>query len=427
MGGQLILQVVLIAINAFFAMTETACISINKTKLESAAKDGDKKAARLLKMVENPNGFLATIQIGITLAGFLGSAFAAENFSDVLVDFIVNTCGITAIPMKVLDTAAVVVITLILSFFTLVLGELVPKRVALKKADAIASAVCGIIIFLANIFKPVIWLTSVSTNGVLRLMGINPNEEEEEVSQDEIRMMIDIGEETGTIDPTQGELIDNIFEFNNLLAGDVMTHRTDMATISIEATNDEITEIIRETGFSRFPVYGKDIDEIIGVLRTREFLLNIQSPHPKALKDMLAKPHFVPETVRADVLFRDMQAKKRHMAIVVDEYGGTSGLITMEDLLEEIVGNIYDESDDKPEPDIVKLEDNLWRVSGSVDIDELAEAIGIDLDFEDEDYGTLGGLVYSQLSQIPEDGSNPEIEAKGMHVKVERISEHRVV
>ncbi|MBQ2765886.1 MAG: DUF21 domain-containing protein, partial [Clostridia bacterium] len=196
MGGQLILQVVLIAINAFFAMTETACISINKTKLESAAKDGDKKAARLLKMVENPNGFLATIQIGITLAGFLGSAFAAENFSDVLVDFIVNTCGITAIPMKVLDTAAVVVITLILSFFTLVLGELVPKRVALKKADAIASAVCGIIIFLANIFKPVIWLTSVSTNGVLRLMGINPNEEEEEVSQDEIRMMIDIGEET---------------------------------------------------------------------------------------------------------------------------------------------------------------------------------------------------------------------------------------
>jgi len=426
MGGQLILQVVLILVNAFFAMTETACISLNKNKLESAAKDGDKKAERLLKMVENPNGFLATIQIGITLAGFLGSAFAAENFSDVLVDFLIITCGITVIPMSMLNTIAVVVITLILSFFTLVLGELVPKRVALKKAEEIARAVCGIIIFLSNVFRPVIWLTSVSTNGVLRLMGINPNEEEEEVSQDEIRMMIDIGEETGTIDPAQGELIDNIFEFNNLLAGDVMTHRKDMATISIESTKDEILELIEESGYSRFPVYGKDIDEIIGVLRSREFLLNLQSKQPRSLGELLAKPHFVPETVRADELFRDMQAKKRHMAIVVDEYGGTSGLITMEDLLEEIVGNIYDESDDKPVPDITQLEENLWRVSGGADIEELADVLGIKIDIEDEEYSSLGGLVYSQLLQIPEDGSKPEIEAKGIHVKVEEITDHRV-
>jgi len=302
----------------------------------------------------------------------------------------------------------------------------VPKRVALKKAEEIARAVCGIIIFLSNVFRPVIWLTSVSTNGVLRLMGINPNEEEEEVSQDEIRMMIDIGEETGTIDPAQGELIDNIFEFNNLLAGDVMTHRKDMATISIESTKDEILELIEESGYSRFPVYGKDIDEIIGVLRSREFLLNLQSKQPRSLGELLAKPHFVPETVRADELFRDMQAKKRHMAIVVDEYGGTSGLITMEDLLEEIVGNIYDESDDKPVPDITQLEENLWRVSGGADIEELADVLGIKIDIEDEEYSSLGGLVYSQLLQIPEDGSKPEIEAKGIHVKVEEITDHRV-
>jgi len=422
----LILQVVLILINAFFAMTETACISLNKNKLESASKDGDKKAARLLKMVENPNGFLATIQIGITLAGFLGSAFAAENFSDVLVDFIVVTCGITAIPMSVLDTAAVILITLILSFFTLVLGELVPKRIALKKSEEIARTVCGIIIFLASVFKPIIWLTSVSTNGVLRLMGINPNEEEEEVSKDDIKIMIDIGEETGTIDPTQGELIDNIFEFNNLLAGDVMTHRTDMAALSVEATDDEIYETIRESGFSRIPVYGKDIDEIIGVLRSREFLLDRSNPNPRPIRELLAKPHFVPETVNADVLFRDMQAKKRHMAIVIDEYGGTSGLVTMEDLLEEIVGNIYDESDDKPEPDIVKLEENLWRVNGGMDIEELAETLDVKMDLEDEDYGTLGGLIFSQLPQIPEDGEKPELDAKGIHIKVEKIADHRV-
>ncbi len=426
MGGQLILQVILIALNAFFAMTEIACISLNKNKLESQAKDGDKKAKMMLKIVEEPNAFLSTIQIGITLAGFLGSAFAAENFSDVLVDFLINTCKLTALPESALNTISVVLITLLLSYFTLVLGELVPKRVAMKKSEEIARAVGGFIIFLSTVFKPIIWITSVSTNGVLRLIGINPKDEEEEVSQDDIKMMIDIGEESGTIDPTQGELIDNIFEFNNLLAGDVMTHRTSMVTISIEATNDEVYDIIAESGYSRFPVYGKDIDEIIGILRSREFLLNLQSKTPKPLSELLSKPHFVPETVRADELFRDMQAKKRHMAVVVDEYGGTSGVITMEDLLEEIVGNIYDESDESPVTDITQLEENLWRVSGGMDIEEMADTLGIKIDIEDEEYSTLGGMIYGQLLQIPEDGSKPEIEAKGLKVKVEQITDHRV-
>ena len=419
------LQVVLIAINAFFAATEIAVISLNENKLRKQAEEGDGKAAQMLKMVEQPAGFLSTIQIGITLAGFLGSAFAADNFASKIVRYLVDEVQLTAIPENVLNTLAVVLITIILSYFTLIFGELVPKRVAMQKSDQVARAVCGIINGISKVVKPVVWLLSVSTNGVLRLMRIDPNAEDEQVTEEEIRMMVDIGEEKGAIETNEKEMIDNIFEFNNMTAEDCMIHRTDVTAIWVEDTPDEIVKTIEETGLSRFPVYNEDLDDVLGILFTRDYLLNLRAENPKPLRELLRPAYFVPESVQADVLFREMQTQKVHMAIVVDEYGGTSGIVTLEDLLEEIVGNIYDEFDPQAEQDIALVEENTWRVAGGVDLETLNEALKIELP-TDEEYDTLGGLIFSQLTSIPKDGATPEMDCFGLHIKVEEIKERRV-
>lgn len=249
---------------------------------------------------------------------------------------------------------------------------------------------------------------------------------EDEVSEDEIMAMVEEGEESGAIQSNEKELIENIFEFNNITAEDVMIHRTDMVTLALDEEEDVILDTIRQSGLSRFPVYQNDVDDIVGILSTREYLLNFHLPNPKPIRELLRTAYFVPESVPADVLFRDMQGKKTHMALVVDEYGGTSGLVTLEDLLEELVGNIYDEFDPQEEQDIIRLEDNKWRVSGSADLEELAEALNLDLSDEDLDYDTLGGLVFSQLSVIPDDGSRPIVEALGLRIQVEELCDRRV-
>ena len=417
--------IILTAINAFFAAAEIAVISLSETKLKKQAEEGDRKAKKLLSLMQAPDNFLSAIQIAITLAGFLNAAFAADSFADPLVNWLVNDLHFTALPTGVLNTIMVVLVTIILSYFTLVLGELVPKRVAMKKTEGVARATVGVVWAVATVFRPVIWLLSKSTNGVLRLMHIDPKADEEEVSEDEIRMMVDLGEERGAIQSNEKELIDNIFEFNNTTAEDVMVHRTDMVMIWVDDSPEEILRTIRESGMSRFPVYEEDADDIVGILNTRDYLLNAQLPKPKPLRELLRSAYFVPESVRTDVLFRDMQSKKVHLAIVVDEYGGTSGLVTMEDLLEEIVGNIYDEFDPQEEKDIEQVDTNLWRVSGSCELDQVAEAL--DMEFpEDVESDTLGGLVFAQLSAIPQDGSQIEVDTCGLHIKVLELTDRRV-
>ena len=250
-----------------------------------------------------------------------------------------------------------------------------------------------------------------------------------EVSEDGIMALVEEGEESGAIESSEKELIENIFEFNNTTAEDVMVHRTDMVMISLQDTEEEIVETIRSSGLSRFPVCKDRADDVVGILATREYLLNARLDTPKPLDQLLRPAYFVPETVRADVLFRDMQSRKIHMALVVDEYGGISGLVTMEDLLEEIVGNIYDEFDPQDEQQIIRLEDNLWKVAGTAELEELAQAMGLELpeDEEDErDYDTVGGLVFAQLDVIPEDGSRPVVEALGLRVRVEELADRRV-
>lgn len=424
-GPQLLLQLVLIFINAFFASAEIAVLSLNENRLRRTAEEGDKKAAQMMKFVETPAKFLSTIQIGITMAGFLGSAFAAENFADRLTRWLVDTVHVTTLSQNVLHAVSVIVITFILAYFTLVLGELVPKRLAMKYPEKVARMASGVIRGTSVIFKPLIWLLSISTNGILRLLHIDPNEERSDVSEDEIRLMVDIGEEKGTIESSERTMIENVFAFNNMTAEDVMIHRTDMEAIWVEDTPEEIVNTIERTGLSRFPVYEEDADDIIGILSTRQYLLNAHRGMPKPLREILRPAYFVPESVRTDILFRDMQTKKVHMAIVVDEYGGTSGLVTMEDLLEEIVGNIYDEFDPQDEQDIIKIEDNLWRIAGSTELENVAETLDILLPLEEE-YDTLGGLVFAQLSVIPEDGTQITVDACGLHIHVKEIAERRV-
>ena len=354
---QLLVQVVLILLNAFFAASEIAVVSLNGAKLRKMEEEGDKKAGRLLKLVEEPNAFLSTIQVGITLAGFLGSAFAADSFSGYLVDWIYEDLGFTVINPAVLDALAVIAITIILSLFTLIFGELVPKRIAMQKPMEVARFTSGVVGGIAVVMRPVIWFLSKSTNLVLRLLHMKTESEEESVTEEEIRMMVDLGGEKGTIDQEEQEWIQNVFRFDDISVRDAMTREPDVVAFSIDETDEEILKTIRESGLSRYPVYDEDINDIVGILNARDYLLDRRSDSPEGLKGLLRKPYFVPDTIHADDLFRDMQTGKVHIAIVIDEYGQTAGVITMEDLLEEIVGNIYDEFDPAEPPEIVQLEE----------------------------------------------------------------------
>ncbi len=424
-GILLLIQFLLIAINAFFAAAEIAVISVNENKLRYQAEQGDRKAQIMLKMVLNPSDFLSTIQVAITLAGFLGSAFAADNFSDMLVNLFVNGFGWTFLSPATFNTICVVLITLLLSYFTLVLGELVPKRVAMKEPEKVARALCGVIAGVAKIFKPVIKLLTASVNGVLHLLGVDPKTQGEEVTEDEIRMMVDMGEEKGTIEGDERDMIENIFELNNLTAADCMTNRIDVTAIQVDEKPSVVLRTIISSGLSRFPVYGEDLDDVLGTITARDFLINRSTGTQKTLRELLRPAYFVPESVRTDVLLKDMQLRKTHLAIVVDEYGGTSGLVTLEDLLEEIVGNIYDEYDPLQPQDIQKLSDTTYRIAGGTDIETINEALDSRIP-EDGEFDTLGGLVFSQLMSIPKDGTHPEVTCYGLKIKVEQLTDRRV-
>ncbi len=414
---QLLLQLGLILINAFFACTEIAILSLNQEKIKIEAENGDKSSKYLFRLMERPAKFLATIQVGITFAGFLASAFAAASFSGRITKWLMGL-GVT-IPEATLNTICVIVITFILSYFMLVLGELVPKRIAMKKAEKIARVFARAIFYLSKIFAPIVWLLTISTNGVLRLFKINPHENEKNITEEEIRIMVDLGEQRGAIAPEEGEMIDNVLELSDRAAVELMTPRTQLTVLWKSGTRADMEEIICKSSYSRYPVCGKSMDEIVGILHVRDFFCDKTAP----IADLLRPAHFVPETVKADVLLRDMQKNKAHMAIIVDEYGGVSGVVTLEDLLEEIVGEIEDEHDNE-QPFITVLEDGGWRVRGDVDLNTLGEAIGVS--FPKGDYDTLGGLIFSRMNSIPQDGSRPEVDIDGVRIIVDEISDRHV-
>lgn len=400
-AGQLLLQLILILLNAFFAATEIAVISLNEKKVKARADDGDKKAKKMLKMIEEPTRFLSTIQIGITLAGFLGSAFAADNFAERLSSFAVRAFNIPGSRVGIINTAAVIVITLILSFFTLVLGELVPKRIAMKHKEKLAEHVCGTISGLAVVLRPIIWLLTVSTNGVLRLFGIDPHEKEEPVSEEDIVLMLDAGADEGSLNQNDIEYIKNVFKLDGMTAEDVMTPRRALVLIPQEATDEEILEIIETEGYSRIPVYADTTDNIVGILHTRDFLLRHTREDFK-LADAMFQPTFVPETAHLDVLFKDMQKEHNHIVIVVNEYGETAGIVTMEDILEEIVGEIWDERDEEIK-EFVKLDDGSYRVLCTANIEDFFDFFDLEA-AEEPEATTVNGWIIEQIGSIPEQG-----------------------
>lgn len=426
---QILLQLILIFLNAFFAATEIAVISLNGAKLRKEAEEGNKKSARLLKMVEEPSGFLSTIQIGITLAGFLGSAFAADNFSGYLVNWVYDDLGYRGMSQETLNTISVIVITIILSYVTLILGELVPKRIAMQKPYEIAKFTSGVVSAVATVMKPVIIFLSLSTNAVLKLLRMKTETEEESVTEEELKMMIELGGKKGVLDKDESDWIKNVFEFDDITVEEVMTQRSDMVTVDLDDDEEKILEVIRESKCSRIPVYDreKDEDDIVGILHAKDYLLAGDEEREKGIETLMRQAYFVSENMKASELFKKMQLNNMHMAIVVDEYGSINGLVTMEDLLEEIVGSIYDETDiPEVEEDIVQLAENKWKLRGDCSIKKFEAVADYEIETDNNHYVTMGGLVIEIIDEIPEDGKEFDVEIQDLKIHVLSTENRRI-
>jgi putative hemolysin len=404
-----LLLVLLLIFYALCTACETALDSINESSRSRLAQRTDKRAVLLSKLVTDPEWF----QSGLHLA-----ALAAETV------WFLFGLSLLSPQFNLPQPGQWAVSGVILACLLWLFGRSIPRRTSQSKPQQIGLALCPFFNVLVTVLTPITALFVLLSKGILRLLGVR-TDDDPEVSVEEIRAMMDMGQEAGTIEADEKEMIENIFDFNSITAQDVMIHRTDMDLVSLEDSTEDIIALIEESGRSRFPVFGEDSDDIVGILNTRDFLLNLQRKDPKPLAELVRPAYFIPESVPADDLFHDMQARAVQMAIVVDEYGGTGGLVTLEDLLEELVGNIYDEFDQKAEQEILPLEENLWRVSGSASLESLAEALDLPLP-EEELPETLGGLVFSSLSVIPEDGTTPEVDAWGLHIQVELISDRRV-
>ncbi len=395
MISNIILLVLLILLNGFFAGSELAFISVNNNKIKAMAEDGHKKALKILKLKEKPNRFLSTIQIGVSLASILSGAFGADAFAQGLTDLMVNAGIGTPVLIK---PVAMLFITLVIMFVMLVFGELVPKRIAMSHAERFAFFAVTPISFLAKVSTPLIHLLSFSTNIMLRLIGIDPNGSEEEVTEEEIRLMVD----AGGIDTLEKEMINNIFEFDNLEVADIMTHRTDIVSIDVEATFDELMTLVDEERFTRYPVFEENIDNIVGIIHLRDIVryLKYHKAEEFSIRSLMREPYFVPDSKQTDQLFRELQNNKTHLAVVIDEYGGTAGIVTMEDMIEEIMGNILDEYDiDEETYELVEVHDGEYLIDASMDLEDLEEALEIGLPIDDFD--TVSGFLISELGRIP--------------------------
>ena len=423
-GAQLLLQLVLILLNAVFACAEIAVLSVNEAKLNKLEEEGNKKAKVLRKLVDQPSRFLSTIQVAITLAGFLGSAFAADNFSERLTDWVLSMKP--ELSRSLVDTISVIAITLMLSYVTLILGELVPKRIAMKKPEAVALGLAGMLWAVSGVFRPIVWLLTVSMNGVLRLCGIDPNEQDEEVSEEEIRLMVDEGESKGVIAETEKEIIQNVFEFDDLTVDEFATHRMDICLLWMEDDLDEWEKVIHETRHSMYPVCGETKDDVIGVLSVKDYFRIRDQGKDVVVRDAVKAPFYVPEGIHADVLFRQMQTGRNHFAVVLDEYGGMFGIVTMNDLLEQLVGDLKDNEDHEEDiPMFTRTGEDTWDVQGICPLDDMAEEMGIEL--PTDKYDTVGGYVFSNYGVIPDDGTEFETEIDRLQIKVTKIQDHRIV
>lgn len=421
MTGAFFLQIVLIFLNAVFASAEIAVISMNEMRLKSLVQKGDSRAVKLFGLTEQPARFLATIQVAITLAGLLGSAFAAENFAGILTSALMGA-GIT-VPENILNTFSVFIITLLLAYFNLVFGELVPKRIAMKKAEALALGMSGMLFGVSKIFAPLVWLLTVSTNVILRLIGIDPKEEEEAVSEEEIRMMLSEGNVQGTIQAEEREMIQNIFEFDDLSLEQIGTHRKEVMILKTSDSLEAWEEQIHGSRHTYYPIAEENQDDIIGIMDTRDYFRIQSKSKEQVLEQALEEAWFVPESMKANVLFKQMKHRKKYFAVMVDEYGGMSGIVTLHDLMEALVGDLEDESEERPK-EIVKISDGRWQVLGSANLKEVAEEIQLEL--PTDIYDTYSGFVCGAIGRVPKDGEQFTCEVPGLKIQVNSVKQHRI-
>ena len=420
-----ILVLALIGVNAFFAMSEIAIISLNDAKLHHDAENGDKKAKTLCRLVSEPNNFLATIQVAITLAGLLSSAFAADKYADFFTGLIMSATG-GIIGEAAVHTIVLVILTMILSYVTLVFGELVPKRIAMHYPERIAYSIGGVLSFFYKVFRPFVGLLGASTNGILRLFGINPKEEPESATEENIRMMLDAGNEKGTIEESEKEMINNIFEFDDRTVGEVMTHRMDLTAVELSLPIAEAVDLAISDGYSRMPVYEDTIDNIKGIIYAKDLLALIGEKNfaQRKVSDFLRPVSFIPESNSCREAFFEFQQKKIQIAVVVDEYGGTAGIVSMEDLIESVMGNIQDEYDDE-EAEYSRIDEDNFDLEGTMLLDDVAEILNIE--FPDElDYDTLGCFITDMLGRIPEESEHPVVTYQNVEFTVIRTEEHRI-
>ena len=418
-----LLQVVLIGLNAVFACAEIAIISMSEAKINKLMSEGNKSAKTLYKLTQNPSGFLSTIQIAITLSGFLGSAFAADNFAGKIVDWLTKLGVADATNKDMFNTVAVIIITLVLSYFTLVFGELIPKRVGMRKSEKIALALSSPLYIISKVFKPFVWVLTKSINSVLKVIGIDPNQSDGDEGEEEIRMMVDMSGEKGLIDKEEQEMIKNVFEFDDITATAFSTHRTDMDVLWAEDSVEKWDEEIKKTFHQNYPVCKDSADDIVGVLNVKDYFKLEKKDKDSVMKKAVHSAYFVPETIHADLLFARMKQDKSRFAIVLDEYGGVEGLVTMNDIIERIVGDFNGEQS-VTNIGIQKIKENKWKVSGSLSIKDLNKEIGTN--FVDEEYDTVSGLVFDYYGSIPNDNTKFVVEVENLTVNVEKIKEHKI-
>ena len=422
-GNSILFQLLFLAfltlVNAFFAGAEMAVVSVNKNRIKVLADEGSKRAALLQTLFEDSTKFLSTIQVAITLAGFFSSASAATGISQVLGGWIAQF----GIPYS--NTIAIVVVTIILSYFTLVFGELVPKRIALQKAEAFSLFVVQPIYIISKILSPFIKLLSLSTNGFLHLIGMKTENLEEAVSEEEIKKMLETGSENGVFNEIEKEMINSIFSFDDKTAKDVMVPRREVFAIDIEEPLEKILDEILETRHSRIPVYEEQIDNIIGILQVKDVMIEARkkSFEEVDIRALLKEAFFVPDGKSTDELFREMQKTKNRMAVLIDEYGGVSGILTVEDLVEEVMGEITDEHEEEV-VELQKIGEKEYLLDGSILIEELNEKLNLKL--ETENYDTLSGYLIEELGYIPKDSGQCELNADGVHFKILEVKEKRI-
>lgn len=424
MIGSIILIIVFTFLNAVFACAEIAVISMNETKLKYLVDNGNKRAKKLAALTEQPSRFLATIQVAITLSGFLNSAFASDNFAGLIVDALMDA-GVP-VPANVLNSIAVLVVTIVLSYISIVFGELVPKRFAMKNSESFALGLAPTLYGVAKVFSPLVSLLTVSTNLILKLFGMDPTEDDDQVTKEEIQMMLMEGNEQGVIDKQENEFIQNVFEFHDISADEICTHRSDVVVLDADDSLEEWRDCIFRNRHSYYPVYKDTKENIIGILDTKDYF-RLEEVTKEAIFEKAIEPaFFIPENIKAAKLFERMKQTRNYFAVLLDEYGEMSGIVTLHDLVEALVGDLYEENEDATGK-IQQLAPNIWRIRGDAEIDDVVEQLKITLPQDQDDFDTFNGLIYSIIDRIPEDGSQFVCDAYGMRIHVKSVEKHKIV